>query len=215
MNTRISKIIVALVVLAMAGISPNLYPAAMAGYGGMPFFSKWLLIPSIVVIVGMFLLAKKQQYNIISRRIWVGALAGIIGTIGLEIIRILGFKMGWMPGDLPKLLGVLMTDRFMKGPSTWSNILGYTYHYWNGAAFGMIYTLILGRKPWWYGAVYGILVGTGFLLSPAVNAMGVGFMGSDLAGMIPVVYTAHIVFGSTLGYLTYKWLRNKAWLLKM
>jgi len=215
MNTRISKIIVALVVLAMAGISPNLYPAAMAGYGDMPFFSKWLLIPSIVIIGGMFLLAKKQQYNIISRRIWVGALAGIIGTVGLEIIRIIGFKMGWMPGDLPKLLGVLMTDRFMKGPSTWSNILGYTYHYWNGAAFGLIYTLILGYKPWWYGAIYGILIGTGFLLSPAVNAMGVGFMGSDLPGMIPVVYTAHVVFGAILGYLAYKWLRNNAWLLKM
>jgi len=215
MDTRKSTLILALVVLAMAGISPNLYPAAMAGYGGMPFFSKWLLIPSIVIILGVFIFAKKQQLTTLSRRIWVGALAGIIGTVGLEIIRIFGFKMGWMPGDLPKLLGVLMTDRFMKGPSTWSNILGYAYHYWNGAAFGMIFTLLLGRKPWWIGIIYGLLIGTGFLLSPAVNAMGVGFMGSDLPGMIPVVYTAHLLFGSILGYLAYKWLHNNGWLLNM
>lgn len=215
MDTRKSTLILALVVLAMAGISPNLYPAAMAGYGGMPFFSKWLLIPSIVIILGVFIFAKKQQLTTLSRRIWVGALAGIIGTVGLEIIRIFGFKMGWMPGDLPKLLGVLMTDRFMKGPSTWSNILGYAYHYWNGAAFGMIFTLLLGRKPWWIGIIYGLLIGTGFLLSPAVNAMGIGFMGSDLPGMIPVVYTAHILFGSILGYLSYKWLHNDGWLLNM
>jgi len=199
----------------MAGISPNLYPAAMAGYGGMPFFSKWLLIPSIIIILAVFIITKVKNYDKLSRRIWVGVIAGMIGTIGLEIIRYPGFRLGWMPGDLPKLLGVLITNRFMVGPSTGSTIVGYLYHFWNGAAFGMIYTIVLGRKSWWWGIVYALLIGTGFLLSPAVKAMGIGFMGSQQAGMIEVVYVAHIVFGSILGYLAYKWLHSNSWLLKM
>lgn len=204
-----------LIVLAMAGIAPNIYPAAMAGYGDMPFLSTWLLIPSIIIILAIFIIATMNQYLVLSRRIWVGVIAGILGTIGLEAIRILGFKMGWMPGDLPKLLGVLITDQFMQGPSTWSNFLGYAYHYWNGAAFGIIYAILLGRKSWWNGIMYGILIGTGFLLSPAVNAMGVGFMGSDLPGMIPVVYSAHIAFGAILGGLAHKWLLNPKWLFQV
>jgi len=36
--------------------------------------------------------------------------------------------------------GVLITDRFMLGPSAWSDLLGYGYHFWNGASFGLIFS---------------------------------------------------------------------------
>ena len=210
-----SDVILGIIVLALAGIAPNIYPAAMKGIAGMPFLSKWLLLPSIIIIITIYIVSRKQHRTLLSRRIMVGALSGVIATIGLEVVRIFGFKMGWMPGDMPKLLGVLITNRFMEGPSTWSNILGYAYHYWNGAAFGIIFVLLLGRKPIWWGLIYALLIGTGFLLSPSVKAMGVGFMGTGLPGMIEIVYGAHIAFGLILGYLAHRWLRNPEWLLMM
>ncbi len=51
-----------------------------------------------------------------------------------------------MIGDLPRLMGVLLTDRFMLGPSLVSDILGYAYHFWNGASFGVIFAVLLGRR---------------------------------------------------------------------
>ncbi len=210
-----SDVVLGIIVLAMAGISPNIYPAAMKGIAGMPFLSKWLLLPSIIIIIAVYIVSRAQNRTLLSQRILVGAAAGLIATIGLEMVRIFGFKMGWMPGDMPKLLGVLMTNRFMEGPSTWSNILGYAYHYWNGAAFGMIFVIILGRKPVWWGLIYALLIGTGFLLSPAVKAMGVGFMGTGLPGMTEIVYGAHIAFGLILGYLSHRWLHRSEWLLTM
>jgi len=210
-----SSMILGLVVLVMAGISPNIYPAAMKGISSMPFLSKWLLLPSIIIIIAIYLIAKRQQRTVLSNRILKGALAGLVATVGLEIVRLIGFKLGWMPGDMPKLLGVLITNRFMKGPSTWSNFLGYAYHFWNGATFGIIFAVLFGRKPIWWALIYALLIGTGFLLSPAVNAMGVGFMGSNFPGMIEVVYAAHIVFGLILGYLAHGWLKHSEWLFKM
>ena len=210
-----SDVILGMIVLAMAGISPNIYPAAMKGIAGMPFLSKWLLLPSIIIIIAIYILSRIQNRRLLSHRMLVGAVAGVIATVGLEIVRIFGFKMGWMPGDMPKLLGVLITNRFMEGPSTWSNILGYAYHYWNGAAFGMIFVVLFGRKPVWWGLIYALLIGTGFLLSPSVKAMGVGFMGTGLPGMIEIVYGAHIVFGIVLGYLAHRWLHYPEWLLHM
>lgn len=210
-----SDVILGIMVLAMAGISPNIYPAAMKGIAGMPFLSKWLLLPSIILIIAIYILSKVQNRTLLSHRMLVGAVSGVIATVGLEIVRIFGFKMGWMPGDMPKLLGVLITNRFMEGPSTWSNILGYAYHYWNGATFGMIFVILFGRKPVWWGLIYALLIGTGFLLSPSVKAMGVGFMGTGLPGMIEIVYGAHIAFGLILGYLAHRWLTKPEWLLRM
>ncbi len=210
-----SSMVLGMVVLVMAGISPNIYPAAMKGISSMPFLSEWLLLPSIIIIIAIYLLARNQQRIVLSNRILKGAIAGLVATVGLEIIRIIGFRLGWMPGDMPKLLGVLITNRFMKGPSTWSNILGYAYHFWNGAAFGIIFAVLFGRKPVWWALIYALLIGTGFLLSPAVSAMGVGFMGSNFPGMIEVVYLAHIAFGLILGYLLHKWLMYSEWLLKV
>lgn len=205
--------ILSLVVLLMAAISPNIYPAAQAGYAGMPFLAKWLLIPSIVIILIVFGLAYSRHHKRLFNRMWAGASAGFIATIGLEIFREIGYHLGWMPGDLPKLLGVLITNRFMVGPSTLSNIIGFSYHYWNGVSFGLIFALILGKKPFYWGTIYALLIGTGFLLSPAVQAMGVGYMGSGLPGMIETVYVAHLAYGSILGFLTYKWIKQPEWLL--
>jgi len=32
-------------------------------------------------------------------------------------------------------MGVLLLDRFALGPSALSDIAGFSYHFWNGAAF--------------------------------------------------------------------------------
>ena len=210
-----SNVILGLVVLAMAGISPNIYPAAMAGWASMPVLGTWLLLPSIIIIVLIYVISRAQNRTVLSHRILIGAVSGLIATIGLEIVRIFGFKMGWMPGDMPKLLGVLLTNRFMQGPSTWSNFLGYAYHYWNGASFGIIFVVLFGRKPVWWGLLYALLIGTGFLLSPAVKAMGVGFMATGLPGMTEIVYGAHILFGLILGFLAHQWLKTPEWLFAM
>jgi multisubunit Na+/H+ antiporter MnhF subunit len=204
--------ILSLFVLAMAAISPNLWPAASAGYGGMPFFAKWLLVPSIIIILIIFGVAWFRHHVRLFHRMLVGGVVGFIGTIGLEIIRQIGFHLGWMPGDMPRLLGVLITHRFMLGPSTLSDILGYAYHFWNGICFGFIFSLIVGRKPFYWGIIYALLIGTGFLLSPSVQSMGIGFMGTGLPGMIETVYVAHLVYGSVMGYLDHKWLRHSEWL---
>ena len=125
-------------------------------------------------------------------------------------MRITGFGLGGMPGDLPRLLGVLMTDRFMVCPSTLSDLLGYTYHYWNGACFGIIFAVLFGRRQPIWGGLYGILVGFGFLASPAVRATGVGWMASQMPAMQVTVLIAHVAYGLVLAALTRLWIRGDA-----
>jgi hypothetical protein len=104
-----------------------------------------------------------------------------------------------MPGDLPRLLGVLLTDRFMLGPSALSDVLGYTYHFWNGASFGLVFAVLFGRASWRWTSIYGLVIGLGFLAGPAVRAMGVGFLGLQMPTMTVTVVVAHLAYGLLLG----------------
>jgi hypothetical protein len=55
--------------------------------------------------------------------------------------------------------------------------------------------------------VFGVLLGFGFMFSPVVSALGVGFMGLEFSKGFPLTVTvAHAVFGLTLGWLSAAWL---------
>jgi hypothetical protein len=143
-----SDVVLGIIVLAMAGIAPNIYPAAMKGIAGMPFLYEWLLLPSIIIIIAIYIVSRVQDRTLLSHRMLVGAVAGVIATVGLEIVRIFGFKMGWMPGDMPKLLGVLITNRFMGTGLPGMIEIVYGAH----IAFGLILGYLAHRwlkKPEW------------------------------------------------------------------
>lgn len=103
-------------------------------------------------------------------------------------------------------MGVLLTDRFMLKPSALSDVIGYAYHFWNGAVFGLIFAILAGRRPLGWAIIYEELVGLGFLASPAVKALGVGFVGLDKPTMPLTVPVAHAAFGLLLGVLTRRWI---------
>lgn len=193
------------VALGLAGIAPVIFPAAQAGLAPMSVLGTVVLLPSVIVLAAVILLARKRGHRTLVRRALAGAAAGLVATMGLEIVRIVSFRLGGMPGDLPRLMGVLLTDRFMYGPSAMSDALGWAYHFWNGAMFGLVFAVLLGQRPVSWHVGYGVLVGVGFLASPAVTAMGIGAFGARMPTMPLTVVVAHVVFGWTLGILHRRW----------
>jgi len=209
MNNKIIRIVLSLIALIAAGIAPNLFVVAQAGYAKLSDLTVAFLFPSIIllalIIAVGFLVGEKDT----SKQIITGIFGGAIATIGLEIVREIGFHMGGMPGDLPKLMGVLLLDRFALGPDTWSNIAGWSNHFWNGASFGIIYSLLAGKGKILYGLVFGMLMALGFMMSPVVVALGVGKFGVDFGiGFAITVMLAHFAFGLILGLYVYR--KNKS-----
>jgi hypothetical protein len=207
MNQEKKKLVLLLIVLLLAGISPNLFPAAQAGIAKLSSTAVILLIPSVVLIFVLIIVFHRLKYSDLRRQTLNGILAGLAGTLGLEIVREIGFRMGGMPGDMPKLLGVLLLNRFAYGPSFWSNIAGWSYHFWNGAAFGIIYSLIFGRGRIWTGILYALLIATGFMVSPATTALGIGVFGLHFKHgyeFLTTVILAHLAFGSIVGFVINK-----------
>ena len=199
-----------LVLLAAASVSPLIFPLAESGHSTMDVLAKFVLLPAIMLIAVIWGFLYRRN-DPLARHAAVGLAAGAVATIGLEAVRLPGFWLGFMPGNLPRLMGVLLLNQFAKGPTLASDIAGWAYHFWNGASFGLIYVLLFGTCRRWAGAVYGVLLGVGFMLSPVDSALGVGFLGLGFSKGFPVTVTlAHAAFGTTLGWLGARWLGFEA-----
>lgn len=185
--------------LALAGAGPLIFPVAQSGHGTMPILAMRLLAPAVLALA---VITYTTRHRWLGPDILAGAAAGALATIALEVVRLTGYQLGFMPGNLPRLMGVLLLDRFALGPTLASDLAGWAYHFWNGASFGITYVLVIGTRRQWPGAVFGLLVGLGFLTSPVVLSLGVGYFGLQYSIGFPVtVLLAHLGFGLVLGAL--------------
>lgn len=208
MKTQIFKTLIIFILLGLAAISPNLFMLAQAGIAPFSLLVIRFLIPSIALIFLVIGMSKYLKYEDVVRLSINGIAAGLISTVALEVFRESGFRLGTMPGDLPRLMGVLMLNQFASGPDIWSDLAGWAYHFWNGAAFGLIFSLILGQSKLWQGLVYGLLIGVVFMISPVVKSLGIGLFGIEFKNGYQFALTvtiAHAAFGLALTLILKSW----------
>lgn len=198
--------------LLVAAIGPNsLVVALTPGMLEMPILAKYALLPSFVLFPFVWVTAAKLGHARLANRLWVGLWTGAAATGVLDAIRLTGFHLGWMPGNMPRMFGVLILDRMALGPTPGSDVLGYLYHYWVGACFGLTYTLLAGRFRWWGGLVWGLIIEIGMMVTPPmVVAMDTGYFGVKFGpGLFGTSLTAHVAFGIALGLLTERYVVHR------
>lgn len=199
MNIHWKPVLLVLLALGFASVGPLIFPVAQAGYANLAALAWQYLLPAILALTVVAVLTRRSEVRI-SRAIIRGALAGALATLPLEAVRLVGFHYGFMPGNLPRLMGVLLLDRFALGPSPASDFAGWAYHFWNGASLGIIYALLLGTRRPTIGILYGVAIGLGFMVSPVVVSLGVGYFGLQFSyGFPATVLLAHLGFGAALG----------------
>lgn len=193
-------------VLALASVAPNAFPVAQLGYASLHDLALYAILPALLALMGIAAWSRWRGDSTFAQVTLSGAMAGSLATLALEVIRYPGFRLGFMPGNLPELMGVLLLDQFAQGPSTASTIVGFAYHAWNGASFGIIFAALLQiglvRQSATWAVAFGLLVGAGFLASPVVQSLGGGPFGIEFGWQFAAtVLTAHAAFGFALSLL--------------
>lgn len=169
----------------------------------MPFFLEVFGIPSLLVLYALAAYAKKINAAMLTNGLWVGLWAGLAATLVYDGVRfvverthLFGYN-GFVP--------ILMFGNWITGRPTDSlaaKLAGWSYHYWNGATFGVIYTLLAGRRRWWWGLGYGILMECCMLgIFPFFLRV------SSKADFIAVSMIGHLAYGAVLGVLSARYLR--------
>lgn len=200
------------VALAFTAIGPNILVVTLTpGLPEMHLLARYLLAPSVVGLWGLLWLSKKRGWERLTNRLWTGIWVGAVVTGTLDVVRLTGFYLGLMPGNMPWMFGVLILNTMAEGPTPFSDLLGYLYHYWVGACFGLTLTLVCGKVRWWAGLIWGLLIELGMMTTPPmVVAMDTGYFGLKSGfGLLGVSLLAHIVYGTFLGFLAERYVRHR------
>ncbi len=199
-----------------AAVGPNILVVALTpGMPEMPFLARWALLPSIVLLAAVMAVARSFGFKRLTNRIWTGLWVGFAATAALDFFRLISFSMGWLPGNLPRMFGVLITDTMAQGPTVFSDIVGSLYHYWVSACFGLAFALMVGKTRWWGGLIWGLIIEVGMMTTPPmVVAMGTGYFGLALGkGLLNGVFLGslvpHISYGIALGLLLERYTRHQ------
>lgn len=182
-------------VLALLNVAPLL--AWTSDLGSFAAWFRYLTVPALLGVVAIAVVAQRTPAFERLRLVFVlGAVGGLIGTIGYDVFRI-PFVLGGRQVLAPiESYGVLLLDAKASSPLT--GFAGWTYHFANGICFGIAYAAVgLGRSKWW-------AVGWSLVLETATVVTGFAVY-YNLTGkwdVIAIAYAAHVPYGLALGYLT-------------
>ncbi|RMF82756.1 MAG: hypothetical protein D6737_00840 [Chloroflexi bacterium] len=196
------------IITVLLSVAPLAAVVSGFGIGSLRAYFFYLILPAFIAFGGIVRHTKKTGHQMLYNRLVVGILAGIALTIALDVVRLTGFNLGYLPADMPQRFGLqimgLMPMRDQ--PTTTSTVVGYLYHFFNGIAFAVIYTTIFGRIRWWVGVLYAVLfVEVGMMTLPPMSQM-TGYFGLNLGqgiwnGVFLTTLFAHIAMGLVLGGL--------------
>jgi hypothetical protein len=120
-----------------------------------------------------------------------------------------GVGLKTLPADMPTMFGKLIfgTDSV----TAVILIVGYLYHFLNGASFGLVYTVLAGKVAWYWGIVWGLIIEVLMMTTPPMLLMGVGPFGVNTGAPWYFLTTlaAHIAFGAVLGLLAERFVKEK------
>lgn len=211
-----SEVVLTLLAMVPAAVGPNVLVVALTpGMPGMPDLVRWVLLPSIALLLVVWGFAAMGGYYRLTNRIWTGLWVGFATTAALDMFRLTSFLLGLLPGNLPRMFGVLILDTMAQGPTPLSDIVGALYHHWVSASLGLTYALIMGRTRWWGGLIWGLIIEVGMMVTPPmVVAMDTGYFGLKLGrGLLNGVFIGslipHVSFGVALGLLLERYVRHR------
>lgn len=172
----------------------------------LSFSAPFIVLPTTAILAGIALAGRHEggRLHAFARLILVGAAAGLLGTVAYDASRpllraLFGFTFD--PFRAIHVFGELITGR--PAGDVWAEAAGWTYHFWNGISFGMMFALIRPKG----GALYGLAWAE--FLQALMMAVYPAFLKArvDDPGFLTLGLAGHGLYGVVLGRLVSRWAR--------
>lgn len=190
-----------LAIFVLAGGSIAALLADLHGIASMHVVFLAVSLPSMVAlaVLGFARRVPAELRAIIA----LGALGGLVGTIGYDLVRVPFALAGQRVFAPIESYGLLIADASVS--SGWTSGLGWLYHFSNGVAFGIAYGALAARRHWGWGVVWAMLLETVAVLGPFADRYQI--RGNEYA--IGIAYAAHVCYGAPLGRIVQRMDRLK------
>jgi len=224
-----SELGLTILIIILSGASASLLLLPPLGIIPYAAFRDVAIIPSVIIIFAIGILSR-SKFPRLTNRLFKGMAAGAIASLALEAIRIPGYMFAkWLPMDsMISLPGLFLTEKItmlseVKQIVMQSGVamnlyhapidafmVGALWHFWNGATFGIIYALLIGKGKWWYGMIWAVIIEMVMMVAPYLIMMKGPFGVEHMDGYNIFVITliAHLAFGLVLGIIVQKWKKD-------
>jgi len=218
-----------IILIILSGASASLLLLPPLGIIPYASFRDVAIIPSIIIIFAIGILSR-SKFPRITSRLFKGMAAGAIASLALEAIRIPAYMFTkWIPMDsMISLPGLLLTEKITALSEVKQTIMqsgvpmnlyhapldaflaGGLWHFWNGATFGIIYALLIGKGKWWYGMIWAVIIEMVMMVAPYLIMMKgpFGIEHMDGYNIFVVTLLAHLAFGAILGIIVQRWKKD-------
>ena len=197
MNKKLSftQIIIGLLLASTSGVAITLWGLEKIP---MSFTVSFVVLPSIILLVSFILYYENdERFHRFINLIIQGGKWGLIATLFYDAIRPLLkliFRFDFNPYRAMPIFGELITG--LPQNNHWAILAGWTYHFWNGISFGMMFALLFPKGGILKGFLWSMLLqGLMMWVYPhflAVRLADPGFLMTGLVG--------HGLWGMVLGY---------------
>jgi hypothetical protein len=207
------------VVFMLAASSIACLLADFYGVCPMRLFTPFIFLPALALLFAFALLDRLRGDHQLWRAVWVGLVAGFLAAVAYDVFRLpFVFAKEWgidsvvPPMNLYKVFprfGAMVLGEPVEQLeySRAAQVIGWIYHFSNGATFGVMYLALIGdgrRRHWAWAILFSVMLELGMLLTPypAVFSIPVSM------SFVVVTIAAHAIFGTGLG-LAVRWLAQR------
>ena len=199
-----------IVVFALAASSIACLLADFYKLCPMSFFTPFIFLPAFVALWALAVRDRARGDGHVWRAVCVGLLAGLLAAVAYDVFRLpFVFAKEWgidalvPPMKLFKVFprfGAMMLGQPIEQseyPPT-TQIVGWIYHFSNGATFGVMYLALIGdgqRRHWAWAVLFAVGLELGMLFTPYPSVFNIPLT----ARFVIVTAAAHAIFGAGLG----------------
>lgn len=176
----------------------------------MRIFTPFIFLPALIALFGFAALDRFRGNGQLWRAVWTGLLAGLIAAVAYDVFRLpFVFAKEWgidsvvAPMNLFKVFprfGAMVLGQAI-GQDHYSlaaHVIGWVYHFSNGATFGVMYLAMIGdgkRRHWGWAVLFALTLELAMLFTPYPAVFGIHVT----TRFVIVTVLAHAIFGVGLG----------------
>ncbi len=176
----------------------------------MRAFTLYIFLPALAVLSAFAVLDRQGGDGRLWRAVWLGLIGGLLAAVAYDIFRLpFVFSKQWglasfVPTmDLfkvfPRFGAMILGEPLEQAHySTPTQLVGWLYHFSNGATLGVMYVAMIGsptRRSWLWAVLMALGLELGMLLTPYPQVFGIAVT----LRFIMVTMAAHAIFGAGLG----------------
>jgi len=186
-------------VFALAFLSFACLLGTFYGQWSMRWFGCWVLPPATVLLGAMAWWKRREPRGVQSPYTWIvqGAVGGIAAAVAYDLYRLIFVLQGAPLFNVFPRFGELLLGA--DEPRWLVHLVGWTYHFSNGAALGIMFLAMVPKSSRWlliFGAIaWAMFVETVLLFTPYTKFFGLPMDGK----FIFLTASAHLIFGIALG----------------